>query len=140
MTKVTQLTLRRVHYMPKVLEAGILYVAEEFDVAGHLCACGCANKVITPLGTTEWTFTDSPQGPSLRPSIGNWQLPCQSHYWIDGGRVRWSGAWSSNQIELGRRAEDERRRMYYESRKANEGVLATILRWVDRLLVWFRKR
>jgi hypothetical protein len=135
MTKVTRFALRRVHYMPKVLEAGILYVAEEFDVAGHLCACGCQNKVITPLGPTDWTFTDAPRGPSLSPSIGNWQLSCRSHYWIDGGGVRWSGAWSPTQVELGRRAKDERRRKYYELLKAKEGVLTMIMRWFGRLLL-----
>jgi hypothetical protein len=81
--------LERVEYMPKQLEPGILYVAEEFDVAGHLCACGCGNKVMTPLGPAEWSFKASEDGPSLTPSIGNWQLPCKSHYWISGGDVKW---------------------------------------------------
>jgi len=90
MTKMTTLRLQRVHYMPKELEPGILHVSEEFDVAGHLCACGCGNKVMTPLSPTEWSFHESEKGPSLRPSIGNWQLPCTSHYWVDGGKVEWS--------------------------------------------------
>src|SRR5262245_59039589 len=106
---MTMLTLRRVRYMPKELESGILYVAEEFDVAGHLCACGCRNKVITPLGPTDWTFVDAPRGPSLRPSIGNWQLPCKSHYWIDGGRIEWSDGWSREKVERGRLAEEARK-------------------------------
>ena len=33
--------MRRVHYMPKDLKPGILYVSEEFNIAIHLCACGC---------------------------------------------------------------------------------------------------
>lgn len=140
MTKMARLTLRRVHYMPKKLEPGILYVSEEFDVAGHLCACGCGNKVMTPLGPTEWSFTDTPKGPSLRPSIGSWQLPCRSHYWIDGGRIEWSSAWSSAQVERGRRAEEERRREYYESRKPKkEFAAARIKRWLDWVLSWFRR-
>ena len=44
--------LERVQYMPKQLSPGILYVSEKYSVAGHLCACGCGNKVITPLGPT----------------------------------------------------------------------------------------
>jgi len=90
MTKMTMLRLQRVHYMPKELEPGILYVSEEFDVAGHICACGCGNEVMTPLGPTEWSFAESSDGPSLTPSIGNWQLPCKSHYWISGGKIEWS--------------------------------------------------
>lgn len=109
------------------------------DVAGHLCACGCGNKVMTPLGPTEWTFTDTPRGPSLRPSIGNGQLPCKSHYWIDGGRIEWSGAWSPEQVERGRRAEEARRREYYESRKSKEETAAArIKRWLDWVLSWLR--
>lgn len=157
MMKTSRLILQRVHYMPKELEPGILYVSEEFDVAGHLCACGCGNKVMTPLGPTEWSFTDAPTGPSLRPSIGNWQLPCRSHYVLDGGRIKWSGAWSAEQVERGRRAEEERRREYYEfreeerrlaeeerrreqheSRKEKEGVGTRVKRWLDHLLSWLR--
>lgn len=33
----------------------------------------------------------------LRPSVGNWSFPCQSHYWIDNGRVRWAGRMSARQ-------------------------------------------
>jgi hypothetical protein len=86
---MTRLKLQRVHHMPKELEPGILYVSEEFDVAVHLCACGCENEVVTPLGPTRWAFRESEEGPSLSPSIGSWQLPCKSHYWIDDGKVRW---------------------------------------------------
>lgn len=140
MSKMTSLTLKRVHYMPKELALGILYVSEEFDVAGHLCACGCGNKVMTPLGPTEWSFTDTPSGPSLWPSIGNWQVPCKSHYWIAGGRIVWSDTWSPEQVERGRRMEEDHRREYYESRMPNEEVAgARIKRWLDRVLSWFRR-
>jgi hypothetical protein len=102
--------------MPKVLEAGLLYVSEEFEVAGHLCACGCGNKVITPLGPTEWSFTEEDGEPTLSPSIGSWQLPCQSHYWITAGRVMWASKWTQEQIERGRKAEEEALREYYGAR------------------------
>lgn len=121
--------------MPKELEPGVLYVAEEFDVAGHLCACDCGSKVMTPLGPTEWSFVDSTEGPSLEPSIGSWQLPCKSHYWIIAGEVRWSGQWSQAQVERGRRAEEERRQAYYESRMApaKRGRLARLWRWMKNI-------
>ena len=54
--------------------SGVLYVSEKYAVAGHLCACGCGNKVITPLRPEEWSFTEHNGLPSLWPSIGNWQL------------------------------------------------------------------
>jgi len=77
------IALQRVHYMPKELKPGILYVSEEFGIAAHLCPCGCGSKIRTPLGPTEWSVEATNSGPSLRPSVGNWQQACQSHYWID---------------------------------------------------------
>lgn len=84
------LTLRRVHYMPEVLEPGVLYVSEEFDVAIHLCACSCGNKIVTPLGMGGWSFEMQGEEPTLRPSIGSWQIPCRSHYWITRGSIVWA--------------------------------------------------
>jgi hypothetical protein len=55
---VNAIRLERVQYMPKELSPGILYVSEKYAVAGHLCACGCGNKVIVPLGPTEWSFSE----------------------------------------------------------------------------------
>jgi Family of unknown function (DUF6527) len=101
--------------MPTKLEPGILYVAGEFGAAAHLCACGCGVIVRTPLDPTEWSLTETKDGPSLYPSIGNWQEPCQSHYWIERGQVRWAEKWTSGQIEAGRRREQERRAEYYEA-------------------------
>ncbi|MGH7285640.1 MAG: DUF6527 family protein [Polyangiaceae bacterium] len=125
--------------MPRQLEAGVVYVSEEFEVATHLCACGCGNKVTTPLGPTEWSFKENRGKPTLSPSIGNWQWPCRSHYWITAGKVSWTGQWTSDQIESGRRAEEERRREYFESRKRRElSGLARIWNWFKKLFSWPR--
>ena len=118
-----RIRLQRVQYMPKVLEPGVLYVAEAFDAAAHLCACGCGAKIRTPLGPTEWSFEETQYGPTVRPSIGNWQLPCQSHYWICEGEIRWAAKWAPEEIEAGRRAEDARRRAYYEALDRQHGGL-----------------
>jgi len=101
--------------MPTKLEPGILYVAEEFGAAAHLCACGCGAIVRTPLDPTEWSLTETEDGPSLYPSVGNWQEPCQSHYWIERGKVKWAAKWTSGQIDAGRRKEQERRVEYYKT-------------------------
>jgi hypothetical protein len=131
---VTAFKLKRVQYMPKELDPGLLYVSEQYEVAGHLCACGCGNKVMTPLGATEWSFEDSSHGPTLTPSIGSWQLPCKSHYWIAGGEVRWAGQWTPEQIERGRRAEADRRRGYYETREhGTRNPVARAWRWLKRI-------
>jgi hypothetical protein len=126
---------QRVHYMPKELEPGILYVSEEFDIAIHLCACGCGSKVKTPLGPTEWSVKETKSGPSMRPSIGNWQQACQSHYWITGGKIVWGEKWSSEQIATGRRHEEERRRDYYKALdRKREGALRRLWNWLKGML------
>ncbi|WP_406693857.1 DUF6527 family protein [Sphingomonas cannabina] len=118
--------------MPAQIEPGILYVSEEFETAAHLCACGCGSKVRTPLGPTEWSFWEDATGPTLSPSIGNWQRPCQSHYWIRGGQVEWSTQWSAEQIAAGRRREQMRRESYYAKQYPN-GLLARFWRWLKDL-------
>src|SRR5262245_18318008 len=100
--------------MPKVLEAGVLYVSEEFGTAAHLCACGSGSKVRTLLCPTEWKIADTRRGPSLFPSVGNWQQPCQALYWSRQGEVRWAEHWSPEEIAAGRRHEETRRRAYFD--------------------------
>jgi len=125
--------LERVKYVPKELEAGILYVATEFDVAVHLCACGCGTKVTTPLGPAEWRVTDSSSGPTVMPSIGNWQLPCRSHYLITSGTVRWAGQWSDERINAGRNSEQRRREAYYAARAQDRKWWVKLARWIRGL-------
>jgi hypothetical protein len=139
---IATLELRRVTLVPKELESGLLYVSERYRVAVHLCACGCGNKVVTPLGPAEWTFTEQGGRPTLRPSIGSWQLECRSHYCIVGGAVRWSGQWSPAQVEAGRRAEQANREAHYEQREQqlmevrevqHAGWLLRLWRWLKNL-------
>ena len=88
--KIDRLEIQRVHFMPEKLELGILYVSEEFGTAIHLCACGeCGLQTVTPLGPNEWSFEDTADGPTLRPSIGNFQFPCKSHYCVTQGKIVW---------------------------------------------------
>ncbi|OFZ02016.1 MAG: hypothetical protein A3K10_10615 [Bacteroidetes bacterium RIFCSPLOWO2_12_FULL_31_6] len=122
-----RIKLLKVHYLPKELEEGILYVSEEFGVAGHLCPCGCENKIITPLDPTEWSFKEFNNKPTLFPSIGNWQLPCKSHYWITDGVIEWSYQWSEEQIIEGREAEEEKRKTYYDNLE-NKPVKQSLIR------------
>ena len=127
-------TLQRVHYMPKELNPGVLYVSEEFDIAMHLCACGCGSKIRTPLGPTEWAVEETDSGPSLYPSVGNWQQACQSHYWINRGEIRWAAKWTPDQIAAGRRGEEERRRAYFDAfDRKRGGKLRRFLRWIKGL-------
>lgn len=127
--------LERVQTMPKLLEPGVLYVAQHYGAAAHLCACGCGSKIRTPLGPTEWTLKETPRGPTLHPSIGNWQKPCRSHYVISGGAVIWAGNWTDAQVAAGRRDERERLDAYFAARAAQRGgFIAAAWRWLKSLL------
>ena len=131
---LTKIKLKRVHYVTKTLEPGLIYVSEEFGAALHLCACGCGSKVSTPLGPTEWTVEETQEGPSLRPSIGNWQLPCRSHYWISKGNIVWGHAWTQEAIKAGRTAEERKRRAYYEALELKrKKTFSKIWHWIKEL-------
>ena len=64
------------------LEQGVLYVSIRHSIVTHLCACGCGARIDLPLDPDEWTMIYNGEYVSLRPSIGNWDIPCQSHYFI----------------------------------------------------------
>lgn len=118
--------------MPKELQEGVLYVSEEFGVAAHLCPCGCGNKVVTPLGPTDWFFSENKGMPTLDPSIGNWQIPCRSHYWIIDGFIHWSTQWTEEEIIDGREAEKRRNIEYYKKldlKRRKQSVISRIYNW-----------
>lgn len=80
----------------KDLEEGKLYIATEHGTAIHLCCCGCGNQVVTPLSEGDWQLTDKyevldAEGGlvTLRPSIGNYQFPCKSHYLVTDNKIQW---------------------------------------------------
>ncbi|MCK5285343.1 MAG: hypothetical protein KAH64_03020 [Nitrosomonadaceae bacterium] len=73
-------------------------------------------------------------GPTLYPSIGNWQQACQSHYWIHQGEIRWAEKWSPEKITAGRRREERRRSAYYTKLKHQHiGFLRGFWRWLKEL-------
>lgn len=109
-----KIQLQKVYYIPRELEEGILYYSEEFSTASHLCPCGCRNKVVTPIGPINWSFTEKYGEATLDPSLGNWQLPCRSHYWIINGMIEWSYPWTEEQIERGRKHEEIRSNLFHE--------------------------
>ena len=98
----TTITHEFVEFIPGEREEGVLYVSTRFRVATHSCFCGCGRKVVTPLSPAQWALIFDGATVSLVPSIGNWQSPCRSHYWIQHDRVRWAGQWTESQIAAGR--------------------------------------
>ena len=89
MRRSIRLQPRFVEVIPDVIEPGLLYVSMRFRTASHLCPTGCGEEVVTPLDRDEWILTFDGTV-TLRPSIGNPGLPCQSHYWITRNEVVWA--------------------------------------------------
>jgi hypothetical protein len=107
------LTPRFVEFIPETLEEGVLYVSMEYMTVAHKCCCGCGNEVSLPLSPTDWRLIFDGKTISLEPSIGNWSLPCKSHYWITRSQVRWARQWSPEEIAAGRAYDRQARSHYY---------------------------
>lgn len=87
---VTTFDLELVHRVPEVPQSGILYACFDCNVIVHLCACGCGEKVVLPIDPDCWKVEYDGESLSLHPSIGNFQYPCKSHYWIRKNNVVWA--------------------------------------------------
>lgn len=116
MNKINRLRPEFVTSFPEPMLPGVLYVSISFATVGHLCCCGCHQEVITPLSPTDWKLIFDGHTVSLHPSIGNWLLPCRSHYVISRGAVEWAGTWSTGQAEAARRQDENVKREYYAKR------------------------
>ena len=116
MTRIKSLKHEFVDYIPDVLDEGVLYVSIPFATLMHKCCCGCENEVVTPLDPTDWEMTFDGKSTSLSPSIGNWSLTCQSHYWIYRNRVRWVRRLSKWEIKAGR-AMDRFRKVWHPTHR-----------------------
>jgi len=103
-----------VEFIPDKLESGTLYVSMAFATVAHRCCCGCGSEVVTPLSPTDWKLIFDGESVSLEPSIGNWSFPCQSHYWITGGKIRWSRQWSQDEVASGRAADRLAKERHFE--------------------------
>src|SRR5438876_11985522 len=98
MSKITRIRPEFVDYIPEKLDPGVLYISRRYATATHLCCSGCGSEVVTPLNPAKWRLAERGGKVSLAPSIGNWSLPCQSHYWITDNQVRFAPAMSPKAI------------------------------------------
>lgn len=100
--------------IPDRLEQGVLYVSIPYATSAHLCVCGCGHEVSLPISPTDWLLIFNGESVSLHPSIGNWSLPCQSHYWIRNDQVVWAKAWTKKRIEKGRQVDQRRKERFFK--------------------------
>jgi molybdopterin/thiamine biosynthesis adenylyltransferase len=116
---------------PDLFEPEILYWSKKFKISAHLCACGCGDVIYLPVDPANYSIRIDKGGPTLRPSVGNWNV-CNAHYLITNGKVQWASKLTPEQIATGRASEDARRDAYYSSR--NRSLRQVLLDWVRRLL------
>lgn len=95
------------------LKEGILYVSMAYATTIHKCCCGCGSEVVAPLSPTDWQLIFDGESVTLDPSIGNWNFPCQSHYWVRNDRAEWAFPMSRRQIEAGRERDRIAKRRHY---------------------------
>ncbi|MBJ8348661.1 DUF6527 family protein [Antrihabitans sp. YC2-6] len=110
--KIERLRPEFVDMFPTAPDAGVFYVSIEFGTCMHLCACGCGQEVVTPLSPAQWSITYDGHNISLWPSVGNWTLPCRSHYVLDRGRVHPARQFSP--IEIARNRTQDRFALKYD--------------------------
>jgi hypothetical protein len=59
----------------------MLYISLKNKVIFHKCPCGCGKEIYMPLGEDEWELIYNGKT-TLYPSIGNYNLDCETHYYI----------------------------------------------------------
>ena len=69
------------------MKEGVIYVSIEYRVSIHKCLCGCGQKTVLILNENGdndgWDLIKNTNDKySFTPSIGNFQIPCKSHYII----------------------------------------------------------
>jgi len=118
---VTTLKHNFVECIPDALNEGVLYVSIAHGTAVHRCCCGCGLEVVTPLTPTDWKLIFDGDTVSLYPSIGSWNFPCRSHYWIMRSRVEWAESWSEWRVAAAVGKDRELKERFYRSLEAETG-------------------
>lgn len=88
--KQVDVAFEKVEFMPdfKDFKDNVIYISDEYKTASHKCMCGCGTEVNMPLTDYWWKYQiDSNDRISMQPSVGNYQIPCKSHYIITKGKA-----------------------------------------------------
>ena len=138
--RFTRLEHRFCKHIPESLEPGVLYVSMEYGTAVHSCCCGCGEEIVTPFAPTDWKMTFDGRAISLWPSVGNWTLPCRSHYIVREGAVIQARPWTEEEIAAERRRDRAAKARYYGTKAQTElcGDWSTDARAVSGGHSWWR--
>lgn len=105
---------RFVEFIPDIIGDDVLYISIQYRTAIHNCVCGCGNRVVTPISPTDWRLTFDGKSVTLFPSIGNWNFPCRSHYWIKNNIIEHSYKFSDTEIDEVRKKDIKRKKKYFK--------------------------
>lgn len=112
--KIKRYNFTFVPRIPVELEDGVLYICLPCNVVIHKCACGCGEKVVTPIDPKGWVLTYDGDTVSLTPSIGNWSYKCKSHYFIHRNIVEWARQWSDEEVNWGREKTTNKKKKFWK--------------------------
>jgi Family of unknown function (DUF6527) len=116
-TRVKRIIPEFVEFIPEKLRDGVLYISIPYATASHNCACGCGQKVVTPIKPMDWSVSWNGEDVSLDPSIGNWSFSCRSHYWIRNNKIVWSRPYSDFEVAMIREKDARWRDAYFKRHK-----------------------
>lgn len=137
--RATTIKHKFVTTLPEVLENGVLYVAMDYRTAVHKCCCGCGSEVATTLSPTDWKLIYDGVSVSLFPSIGNWSLDCQSHYWIERNNVEWAGKWTKEEVDAGRAYDRSAKERYFGRSETPKPARTDVKPESSGVGAWFKK-
>lgn len=107
---ITRVRPRLVTAIPEHPDTGVFYVSIEYATTLHLCACGCGHEIVLGISPNDWKVCWDGPTISVSPSVGNWSLPCRSHYVIRRNRIHWVRTWNNEEIASTRAADLHRKR------------------------------
>lgn len=142
MTRRLQYSHEFVEFIPEKLEDGFIYLTLKYTTASHLCFCGCGHKVVTPITPHDWSLIFDGDTVSLHPSVGNWGLPCRSHYWMRQGKLIWAPQWSQREIDAAKKADSTITEQYFRNRHGQPthvpapSVAPSLLDRMKRFIGW----
>lgn len=82
----------------KDMKQGVLYLKQNKEdgtyESFHLCPCGCGEPVYLQYGGKGWDLKLNMEGDELKsvtinPSVGCFDFPCKSHYFIRDNKIIW---------------------------------------------------
>ena len=142
MTRLARVEHAFVEYIPEHLERGTLYISIPYATVVHSCFCGCGSEVVTPISPVGWSVTFHGNSVSLDPSVGSWELPCKSHYWIKENHVEWHGQWSEARIAKGRAKDRQLLTKHFDSvvstNEGERGSASVATQKTETLGLWAR--